>query len=573
MKLSRRRALAALAGAAGCVAWRPSSAQTAALAWAPAAPRGLARFAVGTPGVIDLAPWLLNVRPGTTQLRLRVNPVNQALRNEQVFVSLQSQCTEFSLTGLKLRFDGTNPPAIAPGAAAVRVQLEATNSSFDDPSAVVISDIKTIRIDAPKAFIKHGLDRWDSFAALAQAVQGAAPAGSTPAGRIDLIGGTFDITPGVMTEASSSASGEPDRPAPVAVLQFPCTVRALDARRRPVLLSISGERDIVLVQASLLPPIDGEVVLQDLVIRDNRAWYDSGEAGVRIKDKFAGRSVRVERCELLRCQNAVAGGSLGQTLKIIDCRIVDCGFGTQAHGLYVQPQWLEFHGNLVMQSPGNRLAQAHLLKCRAMNARIVGNHFVMNDCPGSYLIDLSNGGDVEIGGNLLHFGTASDNSGATLIAYAPEGASGDHPGGKALFAPGRDFRLMVRNNTLVSDFAGHTAFIVIDQRTAQRAEGGLVSTLPRPLVIADNLWHRRGSGALVLLRDRTRPTLIAQDDSLKYIDNTEFDTWSPVRVGKALGASGRDANSGGPYQARRFAGRNLLGTGSEPYTFMQRGSD
>lgn len=572
MKLSRRRALAALAGAAGSVAWRPSSAQTAALAWAPDAPRGLARFAVGTPGVIDLAPWLLNVRPGTTQLRLRVNPVNQALRNEQAFVSLQSQCTEFSLTGLKLRFDGTNPPAIAPGAGAVRVQLEATNSSFDDPSAVVISDIKTIRIDAPKAFIKYGLDRWDSFAALAQAVQGAAPAGSTPAGRIDLIGGTFDITPGVMTEASSSASGEPDRPAPVAVLQFPCTVRALDARRRPVLLSISGERDIVLVQASLLPPIDGEVVLQDLVIRDNRAWYDSGEAGVRIKDKFAGRSVRVERCELLRCQNAVAGGSLGQTLKIIDCRIVDCGFGTQAHGLYVQPQWLEFHGNLVMQSPGNRLARAHLLKCRALNARIVGNHFVMNDCPGSYLIDLSNGGDVEIGGNLLHFGTASDNSGATLIAYAPEGARGDHPGRTPLFAPGRDFRLAVRNNTLVSDFAGHTGFIVIDRHTAPRAEGGLVSTLPHPLVVADNVWHRRGRGMLVQQQDRTTQTPSMQDVSARFAENTALDHRPIAPSGAPQRPPGGNANTAGDYAARRFTGRNLLGTGSEPHIFKLRGN-
>jgi len=50
-----------------------------------------------------------------------------------------------------------------------------------------------------------------------------------------------------------------------------------------------------LVQASLLPPIVGEVVLQDLVISDNRAWYDRGEAGVRIKVEFAGRSMRVER--------------------------------------------------------------------------------------------------------------------------------------------------------------------------------------------------------------------------------------------------------------------------------------
>lgn len=564
MASTRRRWLAAF-GAAGAaaVAGRWGGAVPAEpLRWQRLGTATIARFRAGAPGRVDLSDWLSGYQPGVTRLRLRLDIPGGPGALEGGPVTLQSQCPEFSLDDTVLRFDGSGFPSLAPGGAAVRVQLEAGSQPLDSASAVEVAEFAVIRVDAPAARIRHGLDAWDSFAELLRSVRGDAPAGSAPTGRTDLIGASFEITPGLLTE-QAVGSGEP-RPAPVAVLPFPCTVRAQDPARRPVLCSATGRRDIVQIESAGWPAIDGEVVLQDLVIRDNRAWYNSGEAGVRIKDRSPGRSVRVERCELLRCQNAVAGGSLGQTLRVLDCRIVDCGFGTQAHGLYVQPEWLEFFGNVVTQSPGNRLAQAHLLKSRALNARILGNRFVLNDCPGSYLIDLPNGGDVEIGGNLLHYGPASDNTSAVVVAYAPEGAAGDFPGPRPTFSPARPFRLVMRNNTIVSDFPGRTEVLSLHVHAAARAEGGEALSEPQPLVVADNLLYRRGQAVLLQWRDR-RAGGRSEDRSATLGDNA----WR--RQPPALPDPSAGLNRLGPYEARRFTGQGRLGTGHEAFLFTRQG--
>lgn len=552
--MRRRQLLPWLAGA-GATPWPALLANVAPALVARVPSRPLAVFSAATPGSIDLASLFDNFKPGVTRLRLRANPAPKAAK-PLPFVALQSQYPEFRLHGNTLHFDGSGAGALAPGASAVRLQVEASDRGFDgDGSALVVSDIALIQADSPRGSIRHGLDRWPSLQALTREVMGGAAAGSAPLGRTDLIGQTFELTPGMFSEEIGSGAQ------PLAAIEFPCTLKALDPRRRPVLRSVSGERDVLQIQARSLPPIDGEVVLQDLVIRDNRAWYDSGEAGVRIKDRFAGRSVRIERCELIRCQNAVAGGSPGQTLRIIDCRIVDCGFGTQAHAVYVQPGRLEFSGNLVMHSVGARLARAHLLKSRALESWIVGNRFVMNDCPGSYIVDLPNGGVAEVSGNRLEFGPASDNSFATLVAYGAEGAAGDH--GTRLFAPGRQFSLSVRNNTLLSDYAGPTHFVALHRHLQPHADGGLVSTAPRPLVVADNRGWRRGPGAWVLLRDRTRGTSHAEDVSAEHAVHNVLLAARPPTDSKAAPVR----NHLGPLKSRLFSGHTALGTGSRPHTF------
>lgn len=566
MAIARRRWLAGLAASgAAAVGVRWSGAAPAEpLRWLRRGTATIARFTAGTPGRVDLAEWLAGYQPGVTRLRLRIDIPDGPGALEGGPVTLQSQCPEFTLDGAMLRFDGSGFPALAPGGAAVRVQVEAGSQPLEAASAVEVAEFAVIRVDAPAARIRHGLDAWDSFADLLRTVRGDAPPGSAPTGRTGLVGATFEITPGLLTEPPGG-DGEP-RPAPVAVLPFPCTVRALDATKRPVLCSVTGRRDIVQIESAGWPAIDGEVVLQDLVIRDNRAWYNSGEAGVRIKDRSPGRSVRIERCELLRCQNAVAGGSLGQTLRILDCRIVDCGFGTQAHGVYVQPEWLEFFGNVVTQSTGNRVAQAHLLKSRALHARILGNRFVLNDCPGSYLIDLPNGGDAEIAGNLLHYGSASDNTTAVVVAYAPEGAAGDHPGRTPAFAPGRPFRFVMRNNTVVSDFPGRTEVVALHVHVGARAEGGETTTEPQPLVIADNLLYRRGQAVLLQWRDRRQGGGRGDDRSAGQPANT----WRPRPP--AVPEPSAPGNRLGAYPARRFVARGPLGTGSETCVFTHQGA-
>jgi hypothetical protein len=525
-------------------------------------PRPLASFAAGRSGSIDLAPWLQGFRPGVTQLRLRANPVVPGSKPEP-FVDFESQWPEYRLIGSRLHYDGGPAAALSLGASAARMQVESSDHGFEPGTALVVSDVAVIVVEAPAGFVRHGLERWPSLRELTRDVIGNAAPGTAPSGRIDLIGQTFELTPGTFSEDPAGP------PRPVATVEFPCTLRALDPRRRPVLRSTSGQRDVLQVEARSLPPLAGDVRLIDLVIRDNRVWYDSGEAGVRIKDRFAGRSVSIERCEFVRCQNAVAGGSPGQTLRITDCRIVDCGTGTQAHGIYVQPGRLEFIGNLVMHSPGARLARAHLLKSRALESLIVGNRFLMGDCPGSYLIDLPNGGRAEIGGNWLEFGPASDNSFATFIAYGAEGAGSDHGG--RLYAPGRRFALVVRNNTLVSHFPGPTHFVALHHHLQPHADGDSVSNMPQPFVIADNVAWRRGPGAWVLLRDRTRGTSRADDVSGLHAGRNALLDEAPVWA-RPSAKHATQPNRLGGYRSRQFTGDTVLGSGSREHLYEHAGA-
>lgn len=537
-------------------------------------PRLLAAFSAGEAGSVDLSRFVPKFVAGTTRLRLRADLAPRgSARLTAGPVDAQSQYPEIRFATPVLTYGGEPAGSLRAGASALRVQIESTNTSFDEASEVSVSAISRIQIDAPLARLKHGLDSWESLDELNRSVQGSAAPGSFPSGRTDLIGAVFEITPGMFSEEVRGEGGRTAMPSAVATVQFPCTLRAADGGNRPVFRSLSGERDIIRIEASLLPPIDGEVTLQDLVIRDNRGWYDTGEAGVRIKDRFAGRSVRIERCEFVRCQNAIAGGNRGQTLRILDCRIVDCGFGDQAHCLYVQPEWLEFYGNVLTFSTGNRFARAHMLKTRALNSRVLGNHFAMNDCPASFLIDVSNGGECELGGNILHHGARSDNTGATLIAYAPEGASADTGTVPPSFSAGRRFSLVARNNSMLSDFPGRTHFIVANDHFGQRFEGGSASTFPDPFVVADNMVWAVGTHALVTRRDRQQLLRRIVDISAQHPDNTRLGRRPELQPGgPGEPSTPRLRNSGGVYQGRRFSGHTALGTGSRPHDFIWRGA-
>ena len=522
------------------------------------------RFQAGVAATLDLQPWLPADLPADHLLALLVDA--EALPTGGPgcarLVPAAAQWPEFRLAGQRLLFDGGAAGALQVGASAARLRLAASRKAPGTGAGNVwVSDVTTLVVDSPLATLQHGLDQWPDLAALGRAVQGAAPAGSAPRGRTDLIGQIFLITPGMLSEP---AGGHGDPAAPVGAVQFPCTLRALDPQRRPVLRSVTGQRDVLQIEATLLPPIEGEVVLQDLVIRDNRHWHDTGEAGVRLKDRFPGRSLRIERCEFVRCQNAVAGGSRGQSLYITDCRIVDCGLGARAHGVYVGPQWLHFTGNHVLLSAGNRLARAHLLKSRALVSRILGNRFELDDAPGSYLIDLPNGGDAEIGGNLLQYGRLSDNDAVTLIAYAAEGPLEQPTGADPVFAPDRRFQLVVRNNSVRSRFAGSNRLLVVFDHGGRWPDGRPASTWPAPLQLDDNLVQSAGPMVLALRREsrvwgarETTPQPLAASNVLA------------VGSGSAPAAQ---VNRAGAYVGRRFSGHTTLGTGSQAQVFTHVGA-
>jgi hypothetical protein len=545
MTTPRRRWLAGLAAQLAAVFSIPRAGAQAA---SPTYRAGIPPLAAGQPGRVDLSAWLPEPALATT-MRLRANIAAPGARPAPL-VSLQGQCPELRLEGTVLHFDGGRAGASQPGASSVRFQVETQAAA----GGVVLSDVASLRVDSPLAHIRHGLDRWDSFEALARDVAG---------GRSELIGATFEVTPGMFSEGVNGRGGAA-WPAPVATIHFPCTVKALDPQQPPVFRSVTGQRDIIQIEAQHFPPMAGEVVLQDLVIRDNRGWYDTGEAGVRIKDRWPGRSVRIERCEFVRCQNAVAGGVRGQRLQVIDCRIVDCGLGAQAHSLYVQTEWLDFHGNVVLLTPGNRLARAHLLKTRALHSRILGNRFEMPDATASFMVDAANGGEVELAGNWLLQGTASDNRSVVLVAYGSEGADGDaQAGARAVFSAGRRFSLVLRHNTLVSAYAGRTTFVAVHEREGTRAEGGSTSTRPAPLVVQDNVIAAAGAQQWVVQRGRL--ALLGGDDlSPRFADNTHATLADAGQVQVPASTPG--------YAARRFTGHTRLGTGSAEHVFRSRGA-
>lgn len=104
----------------------------------------------------------------------------------------------------------------------------------------------------------------------------------------------------------------------------------------------------------------------------------------------------------------------------------------------------------------------HNVKSRAAQSYIVANR-IMDGAEGnsSYLIDLSEGGDAYVLGNLLHKSAAADNF--AMIAYATEGGKG-----KA------DADLFVVNNTAVSD---------LSEAVLLRNQGNAVATVANNIFV------------------------------------------------------------------------------------------
>jgi hypothetical protein len=82
----------------------------------------------------------------------------------------------------------------------------------------------------------------------------------------------------------------------------------------------------------------------------------------------------------------------------------------------------------------------HEIKSRAVNNVITGNRIFDNDSSSSYGIDLPNGGDATIAGNIIEQGAATQNP--AILAYGEEGASN---AGRAV---------SIRDNTIVNDSGG-----------------------------------------------------------------------------------------------------------------------
>jgi hypothetical protein len=96
----------------------------------------------------------------------------------------------------------------------------------------------------------------------------------------------------------------------------------------------------------------------------------------------------------------------------------------------------------------------HEIKSRAANNEITGNRILDNDSTSSYSIDLPNGGNAHITGNVIEQGLHQQNP--VILAYGEEGQAN----------PGTD--VSIQGNTIVND-AGSNSYVLLNRTTVSPA--------------------------------------------------------------------------------------------------------
>lgn len=144
-------------------------------------------------------------------------------------------------------------------------------------------------------------------------------------------------------------------------------------------------------------------------------WHNG--AGIR----FGGNNLTIEGSRFINNENGIlAGGGPHSTLRIVNSTFIGNGVcnGPCAHGVYAgQPMLLLDVEHCVFRDTH----VGHHIKSRALNTVIRDNR--IEDGPdgnSSYLIDIPNGGNVLIEGNVMEKGPASENRG-TAISIGAEG--------------------------------------------------------------------------------------------------------------------------------------------------------
>ena len=150
-----------------------------------------------------------------------------------------------------------------------------------------------------------------------------------------------------------------------------------------------------------------------LVIKSSGVVVDGIEcSNISVRDRN-GACIRIEGADLTvrnvhfhDNEEGVLGG-VGGTVVIENSRIEQNGYGGQAHGVYISEKvdTFIFRNNQIVRTKG----KGHDLKSRAQRTIIKNNIFAGLDGENSRAIDLPNGGDVVIRGNVFEKGPNSDN--------------------------------------------------------------------------------------------------------------------------------------------------------------------
>lgn len=196
--------------------------------------------------------------------------------------------------------------------------------------------------------------------------------------------------------------------------------------------------------------IDGNNVTVRNLTFAHAAVPDRNGAGIRVE----GHNLTIENSHFIENENGVLAAIIaGGTIRILDSEFRGNGKCDPqcAHGIYVNQIELLYieHSRFLNQHQG------HHIKSRALRTVLIGNDIA--DGPtgnSSYLVDISNGGDLLMQDNTMEKGPHSEND-DTAVAIGAEGAKN----------PTNE--LVIRGNTFTNDMARPTTFV--HNRTATPA--------------------------------------------------------------------------------------------------------
>ncbi len=181
---------------------------------------------------------------------------------------------------------------------------------------------------------------------------------------------------------------------------------------------------------------------------------DGNGAGIRAE----GAGLTLVRCSFHDNENGIlAGANAASDIEIRRSRFADNGAGDgQTHNLYIGAvRLLYVKGSVFAGADGG-----HEIKSRALKTTITANRIMDLDSTASYSIDLPNGGDAKITGNLVEQGPRSPNR--TLVSYGAEGLSNPTT------------RLWVVNNTFVNAQASGTVLSLAGGTTRAHLRNNLL---------------------------------------------------------------------------------------------------
>jgi hypothetical protein len=214
-------------------------------------------------------------------------------------------------------------------------------------------------------------------------------------------------------------------------------------------LSITHDLNLVavggwvkLTTANGWQPPDGKAMITE---QGNVTISGFDISGVTVPDangaavRYQGGSLTLDNVYLHDNQDGLLGAAdASGSISIDNSEIAFNGVGGNGHthGLYIG-QIATF---TLTNSYVHDTSVGHEIKSRAVNNVITGNRIFDNDSSSSYSIDLPNGGDATIAGNIIEQGAATQNP--AILAYGEEGASN----------AGRT--VSIRDNTIVNDSGG-----------------------------------------------------------------------------------------------------------------------